>query len=166
MHTRSGIALLFEGVLLCMVVLLMISCGGQGRGKSGEPMREAPPDSLAARIVLDEGSYAIGEPIVMTLEVVNRTDRGITLTFPTAQRYDFVVRHGKAIVWQWSDGRMFAQVLGRYELAPRDTIAYEYRWDQTLMDGTKPGLGAYTIEGMLMISPPLETGAKTFGIVD
>lgn len=123
-------------------------------------------DSLKASVTLNEGGYAIGEPVSMTLEVVNPTDRSIRLTFPSAQRYDFVVKKGKQTIWRWSGGRMFAQVVGRHVMAPGDTIAYEYTWDQTGADGTKPGLGAYTVEGMLMISPPLKTGPKTFGIVD
>jgi hypothetical protein len=106
------------------------------------------------------------EPIVMTLEVTNTTDRHMKLVFPSAQRFDFVVRQGKRTIWQWSAGRMFAQALGRYEMAPDETISYEHTWDQTGGDGTKPPLGAYTIEGMLMISPPLDTEPKSFGIVD
>ena len=102
----------------------------------------------------------------ITLEVTNKADRTVTLTFPTAQRYDFIIKKGKQTIWQWSAGRMFAQVVGRYELAPGDTISYEYTWDQTGADGTKPGLGAYTIEGLLMLSPPFRVGPKTFGIVD
>ena len=132
------------------------------RGSSGG----ARPDLLAADIKLNYGSYAVGEPIVMTIEVTNKAERTITLTFPSAQRYDFIVKKGKETIWQWSAGRMFAQVVGRYEIAPGETLAYEYTWDQAAQDGTKPGLGAYTIEGLLMLSPPFRVGPKTFGIVD
>jgi hypothetical protein len=129
-------------------------------------MDQARPDLLEANISLNEGGYAMGEPVVMTLEVTNKAGRAISLTFPSAQRYDFIVKQGKQTIWQWSAGRMFAQVLGRYELAAGETISYEYTWDQTAADGTKPGLGAYTIEGLLMLSPPFRVGPKTFGIVD
>jgi hypothetical protein len=168
MGKRFGIVSPPGAALLVVAALLLASWGGGGggRGSRGEAAGGSGPDSLTASISLNEGGYAMGEPIVMTLEVVNPTDRSIRLTFPSAQRYDFVVKQAKATIWQYSGGRMFAQVLGRYDLAPGDTMAYKYTWDQTGADGTKPRLGAYTVEGMLMISPPLKTGAKTFGIVD
>jgi hypothetical protein len=151
---------------LLIAALLLVSCGRGGRTSRDGPPGGSQPDSLQASVILNEGGYAIGEPVVMTLQVVNLTDRSLKLTFPSAQRYDFIVGRGKATIWRYSDGRMFAQVLGRYDLAAGDTVTYEYTWDQTGMDGTKPGLGAYTVEGMLMITPPLKTGPKTFGIVD
>jgi hypothetical protein len=167
MYARAGILSLLAALLLVLAVAsLIVSCGGKDKRPREDAVDAARADSLAARVKLNEGGYAIGEAIVMTLEVANTAGRTIHLTFPSAQRYDFVVKKGKETIWQWSGGRMFAQVLGRYELAPGDTTTYEYTWDQTKADGAKPGLGAYTIEGMLMISPPLKTPAKTFGIVD
>ncbi len=161
-----------------MAVLLMLSacaafvasCGGRcncsGGGSAEGPLNEAKPDLLEVNIGLDGGGYAMGEPIVMTLEVTNKAGRAINLTFPSAQRYDFIVKQGKRTIWQWSAGRTFAQVVGSHELAPGETISYEYTWDQTAADGTKPALGAYTIEGLLMLSPPFRVGPKVFGIVD
>jgi hypothetical protein len=157
-------------LILSVCAALMTSCGCKCRSGGDNPeadlSRPATPGLLGADIKLNGGGFAMGEPIVMTLEVTNKADRTVTLTFPTAQRYDFIIKKGKQTIWQWSAGRMFAQVVGRYELAPGDTISYEYTWDQTGADGTKPGLGAYTIEGLLMLSPPFRVGPKTFGIVD
>jgi hypothetical protein len=171
MEGRAGIVSL--GVLLLVPVactLFLASCAGKRGGSEetspGGLMDQAIADSLEAGVTLNAGGYAMDEPIKMRLEVVNTAGRAITLTFPSAQRYDFIVKKGKQTIWQWSEGRMFAQVLGRYDLGPGDTISYEYKWDQTAGDGTKPGLGAYTFEGLLMISPPLKTERKTFGIVD
>jgi hypothetical protein len=171
MQTRAGIlSPIVAVVMLSVCAALITSCGCKcrrgGDGAGGDSPDRAEPDLIEADIRLNEGGYAMGEPIVMTLEVTNRAERAITLTFPSAQRYDFIVKKGKQTIWQWSGGRMFAQVVGRYELAPGETISYEYTWDQTAADGTKPGLGAYTIEGLLMLSPPFRVGPETFGIVD
>jgi hypothetical protein len=167
MKTRPGIVSLLGGLVSALAfAALIVSCGGRGKGSGEAAADAARSDSLAATVNLNEGGYAMLEPIVMTLEVANTTGRTVHLTFPTAQRYDFVVKKGKETIWQWSEGRMFAQFLGRYELAPGDAITYRHVWDQTKADGTKPGLGAYTVEGILMIAPPLKTPAKTFGIVD
>jgi hypothetical protein len=171
MGRRLGIVSPSAMMVLVVAAGLAGSCGGGPRESGGEAgggrgRKESAPDSLEATVKLNEGGYAIGEPIVMTLEVTNKTDRTLELTYPSAQRYDFVVMKGKESIWRWSGGKMFAQVIARYQLARGDTIAYEYTWDQTRADGTKPGLGAYTVEGMLMVSPPLKTGTRTFGIVD
>jgi len=160
MRSRAGIVSFVALILLVSAgAVLLSSCGGRGKGGGR-------PDLLGADITLNEGSYAIGEPIVMTLTVISKADRTITLNFPTAQRYDFIVKKGKRTVWRWSASRMFAQVAGKYEIAPGDTLSYQHTWDQTTSDGTKPELGAYTIEGLLMLSPPFRVGPKTFGIVD
>ena len=170
MQTRAGIVSVASLVVLLSVAVLLPSCGGRdkraGDGSGRGSASGAKPDLLTADIKLNEGGYAIGEPIVMTIEVTNKAERPITLTFPSAQRYDFIVKQGKQTIWQWSAGRMFAQVVGRYEIAPGDTISYQYTWDQTALDGTKPGLGAYTVEGLIMLSPPFRVGPKAFGIVD
>ena len=167
MQTKPGMVSLLAVLVLGLVVTaLIVSCGGRGKGSREDSADAAKPDSLEGRVKLNEGGYAMREPIVMTLEVTNVTGRTVHLTFPSAQRYDFIVKKGKETIWQWSGDRMFAQVLGRYDLAAGDTVTYEYTWDQTKADGTKPGLGAYTLEGILMISPPLKTPARTFGIVD
>jgi hypothetical protein len=171
MEGRAGLVSLAAALIILLVcTALIISCGGRDRraadGTKKTTGAEAMPDSLAAEVKLNEGGYAMGEPVVMTLGVTNTSDNAITLTFPSAQRYDFIVKKGKQPVWQWSGGRMFAQVIGRYELPPGESISYEYTWDQTAADGTKPSLGAYTVEGLLMISPPLRTESRTFGIVD
>lgn len=61
--------------------------------------------------------YAQGEPLHLTLEVVNRSRRMVTLGFRTAQRYDFVIQNAQGQeVWRWSAERMFAQMVGQETL--------------------------------------------------
>ena len=102
----------------------------------------------------------------MTLIVENKTGRTLNLTFPTAQRYDFIVRTGKHIVWQWGHERMFAQVVGRFFLAPHDSVTYESTWDQRTLEGTEPRLGTYTVQGILKTAPEIGTDEKTLWIAD
>jgi hypothetical protein len=124
------------------------------------------PDSLELSIMLNAGSYAIGEAVVMTLQVRNVLDRSVSLTFPSAQSHDFIVRKGKKIIWRWSHGMMFAQVLRRHEVAPGKTMSFEYEWDQITIDGERPGLGRYTVQGVVATAPRMVTEEKPFGIVD
>jgi hypothetical protein len=63
--------------------------------------------------------YAQGEPLELTLEVVNRSSQPVTLRFRTAQHYDLLVQNAQdQEVWRWSAERMFAQMLGQEILAP------------------------------------------------
>jgi hypothetical protein len=163
--------IIFPLALLSVLVIaacgmLLSSCGKTRVEKKHQEAAAPSPDSLDARVRLNAGSYAVREPIVMTLIVRNTTDRTLNLTFPTAQRYDFIVRKGQHILWQWGHERMFAQVIGRLALAPRDSITYELTWDQRTLEGTEPKLGAYSIQGILKTFPETATDERTFGIMD
>jgi len=130
------------------------------------PQSPAQADSLVVTVELDQGSYAIGEPITMKLRVTNTTSRSLKIFFPTAQRYDFIVGKGDAPLWQWSEGVMFAQVTSALILDPDATITYEVTWNQMTRTGKALSLGRYTIEGILMTQPKVTSEPKPFGIVD
>lgn len=107
----------------------------------------------------DKANYASGEPVVITLKVFNFTQEKVTFHFRNAQRFDFFIEseEGKEL-WRWSDGRMFAQVLGEETLAPgREEITYTasykgklepgtYKITGILVDKEKPMSGSITIE--------------------
>jgi len=67
----------------------------------------------------DKETYAQGDPIKLILHVTNRGTEPVTLYFLSAQRYDVAVKNleGQEI-WRWSNGRMFAQVMGEETLQP------------------------------------------------
>jgi len=161
----------FRGLVYlgAVAITLVASCGGHTDkkiGHGGDLAAGAPADSLEMLVALDSGSYAVDEPLKMRLTVLNRTDRALTLRFATAQRFDFVVRQGGKVIWQWSADMMFAQAVGRETIAPGDSLAYTAEWNQRLSDGTNPGLGAYTLQGILKTSPETAAPERPFGIVD
>jgi hypothetical protein len=80
---------------------------------------------------LDRSSYPPKAPIQVSLEVSNKSQVAIHLSFPTSQRYDLSLEDetGKEI-WRWSQGRLFLQMMGEEVLKPstdgprfRETIA-------------------------------------------
>jgi hypothetical protein len=113
-----------------------------------------------------EMGYAALEPVSMRLVVRNVSGRTLRLTFPTAQRFDFVVSKDREPVWSWSEGRSFAQSLERMTLAPGDSLVYDFTWDGKLAGGRLPRLGRYSARGVLMTLPPVLTEDRQFGIVD
>ena len=162
-------------IVLVLSAASLSSCGGCQCGKKsgdaaapspGNALQENPGDSLKVEVDLTERGYALVEPVVMTLKVTNIKEEDLTLTFPTAQRYDFVVKKGKQIVWVWSEGRMFAQAIGRETLKAGETFSYEITWDQSGLESIQPPLGAYTVHGILKTTQEIASEEREFGIVD
>jgi len=82
-------------------------------------------------MMTDKISYTIGEPITMTLKVFNYTEEEMIFHFNTSQRYDFIIEDEEGNeIWRWSEGRMFAQMLGEENLGPNNpevTYTAEYK---------------------------------------
>lgn len=92
--------------------------------------------------------YQRGQPVQLQLVKTNISNRPITLTYNTAQRFDFFVRRGTAgpVVWQWSRGRVFAQVVQRVTLAPGQSQVFTATWDQRTNEGNRVQPGLYTVQ--------------------
>lgn len=136
------------------------------RESKSAPAPESVPAPISLALYLDKGSYVVGERVRMKLVATNAANGEVSLSFPTAQRFDFVVRRAGRVVWQWSADMMFAQVLGSEALGAGETLVFEAEWDQRFQDGTNPVLGAYTVRGVVKALPEIATEEKTFGIVD
>lgn len=162
--------------VLCLALFLATTSCGCAR--DAEPIRketvpevgampeQAGQDSVTAYVGLVERGYAALEPVPLKLIVRNDTERTLRLMFPAAQRFDFIIMKDRKPVWSWSEGRMFAQTIGHLALAAGDSVVYEYTWDGRLTGGSLPALGRYAVKGLLTTMPPVETGAREFGIVD
>ena len=96
-------------------------------------------------LTADKPAYAPGEPIALTLRVINGTPRPVRLSFRTAQRFDLVMEDGQGReVWRWSAGRLFAQVLGEETLGPSGG---EFVGQATAKGRFPPGI--YTVKGTI-----------------
>jgi hypothetical protein len=170
MCSKANLALILIVVTCLISGTVLSSCSKKGREEAKQVTTMASAggsrDSLGVTISLNAGSYAIREHIVMTVTAVNTTERALRLTFPTAQRYDFIVRKDRKPIWRWSDDRMFAQALSRHTIEPGDSIVYEFEWDQANVDGTELNLGRYTVGGILKTLPERASREKTFSIAD
>jgi hypothetical protein len=147
--------------------LIALCCRGAGeRDVAGMWAEPVGSDSVRAYVEMRERGYAALEPVPLKLVAVNKTGRTLCLTFPTAQRFDFIIGKDEEPVWSWSEGRAFEESPLRVALAPGDSLVYEYVWKGRLKDGSLPRLGRYRLKGALMTAPPVETGERQFGIVD
>ena len=107
-----------------------------------------------------ETTYGQGEPIKLTLHVTNRGTEPATLHFLSAQRYDVAVKNleGQEIR-RWSNGQMFAQVMGEETLQP-GRRARTHRI--TVRERFSPG--RYTVIGMIPAQEELLSESITISI--
>ena len=113
----------------------------QAEGFTGSPQ----PKGLVLALQANKESYAPGEPILLTLQVVNQSPQPVILQFRTAQRFDLVIQDAQGRrVWQWSRGEMFAQVIGEETVPSGEPLRYRI----TVRD--RFPLGTYTVVGMIV----------------
>ena len=67
-------------------------------------------DSVRAYVEMRERGYAALEPVPLKLVAVNKTGRTLCLTFPTAQRFDFIIGKDEEPVWGLSGAAGIANI--------------------------------------------------------
>lgn len=157
-------------VVGALATALVLACGPGEGGTAGNDTRGDPPGATGSssaesattdhagdaaeprygiRLSTDRAVYAPGDTIRMRLEVFRRAGRPLTLSFSTAQRYDFVLRgpasaDPASVRWRWSDDRFFAQSEGTVTLGEdRSTIA------ASVSHPAPEDPGLYRLEGRL-----------------
>ncbi|MDQ0268774.1 BsuPI-related putative proteinase inhibitor [Cytobacillus purgationiresistens] len=89
------------------------------------------------------------DALEMDLVVENSSDQTVTLEFPTSQRYELVIRDENGeIVYDYSKGKSFLQVIQNLELQPKETKKWQEKWDY-MKDGKRVSEGDYRIEANL-----------------
>jgi len=117
-------------------------------------------------------NFRFGEPINFELDVQNRTAQTVTLTFPDAQIYEFVVLDAPTgrVRWRWSEGKAFAQVVTQLDFAPYSSKTYTVVWNGVLSNGTQLMPGDYRARGALVFaafaSDPLAPSDMASPVVD
>ena len=124
-------------IILVIIAVVVFSALGLWLIAYGNATSEEISVNYGISISTDKVSYTIGEPVIMTLKIFNYTQEDITFCFNSAQRYDFIIegKEGNE-VWCWSEGRMFAQMLGEEILGPTNIeIIYSVKYKDKLTPG-------------------------------
>lgn len=131
MNQRLAIA------LLVVVASIVYACSPRSHA-SERTARHASEASVSHGIEA-RVDVATAPVVTFMLELTNRTGKVVELQFPTAQTHDFVVldQQGQR-VWQWSNDRMFTQVLATETIAKNGQVTFTEEWRDA-----KPG--AYTL---------------------
>ncbi len=127
------------GTLLA-AALFVSACAGSG--EHTEPgMDLAEGDDVAASMEVKVSDASVR----FILHVTNNGHEPVQLSFPTSQRYDFVVETpGGEEIWRWSDGMGFLQALSQETLAPGDSWEMEAVWDPGERQGDLVATGVVT----------------------
>ena len=109
----------------------------------------APEQSFT--VGLDAVVYPVGGTATARLTLRNTQAQPVSLTFPSGQRFDVVVRNGKGdVVYQWSRGKAFTMLYGTLAVTGEKTWTAEF--------AVPAEAGKYTVEAWLASDPPAYRG--------
>ena len=129
------------------VLLLLAGCVTEVTRAPGPPRPEDRP-SVSLTLRSDRTEYAVGQPVELVLELVNRGRAPVSMSAPTGQLYEFTITRDGAPVWRWSDGKLFTAQVTDVVLAPGQTGAYTVVWDGKGPDGRPVTPGRYLVTGV------------------
>ena len=130
-------------ILLVVLILAAAAVGG--------PVVRADRTvgDLRLEMTVAKASFQPGEPVGITMRVINVSGAPVTVT-TGGQQYDVLVRQRGALVWQWSHDKAFTQAVRTIEMPPGDTRSYQTSWDQRDLQGRAVEPGAYEVSCVLM----------------
>ncbi|MCL6471463.1 MAG: hypothetical protein K6T91_01415 [Firmicutes bacterium] len=92
-----------------------------------------------------------GEILRLSLSVRNIGSELQKLSFNSSQKFDVRIEDSSGgRVWQWSDGRMFAQLLESITLEPGKSVSFTVQWPLTDTGGKAVAPGNYNIYAKIM----------------
>jgi Intracellular proteinase inhibitor len=130
---------------LLLIVALCVGCQQSPPHLEAGVEVQLEASELILLLRANKAVYATGELLELTLELVNRSPRSVTLEFRTAQRYDLLIRNAQGQeVWRWGADQVFAQMLGQETLPPEGgKLTYYVAASAPLPPGS------YTITGVV-----------------
>ncbi len=131
----SGV--LIAGVLIAVVALTAIA----------GPAADRAAGDLRLLLAVGKATYRPGEPVAINLRVTNGGGE-VALTVYSGKQYDFIVQQRGALIWQWSHDKGFAQVVRETKMAPGESLAFNWTWDQRDLQGRQVEPGTYEISAM------------------
>lgn len=92
-----------------------------------------------------------GEVLRLNLSIKNTGSEPQELSFNSSQKFDARIEDSSGTqVWQWSDGRMFTQMLESITLEPDKSVSFTVQWPLTDSKGKAVNPGNYDIYAKIM----------------
>lgn len=142
---RRYVALGLAGLLaFCLVVPGTALCAG----------------GVTSTVSTDKTVYLPGDTVRLTYRLKNDSSDALTFAFTSSQRFDFTVAGG-GVLFRWSKGRLFADVMGALSVSGGGSLVQESTWKVP----TDAHEGAYTVMFSLTSHTALPYSASTsFGV--
>ncbi|HSJ13569.1 MAG TPA: BsuPI-related putative proteinase inhibitor [Longimicrobiales bacterium] len=117
-------------------ILMAMAVAWSGAACAARPPEAVEPGMAGAGPLAGTLEVEVtGDTARLTLHATNATEAPVRLEFTSAQRYEFEVwTLGGERLWQWSEGRAFAQVVTEEQLAAGGTLRERVAWS-----GARPG---------------------------
>ena len=139
-------------IILLIISVVVFSVLGFWLAVYGNTTSEERNMNYGISMSIDKMSYSVGEPIKMTFKIFNYKEENIVFYFNTSQRYDFIIEDEEGNeIWRWSEGRMFAQMLGEETLGLTNSeIIYIAEYTDKLSPGYYKVTGFFVAQDRLM----------------
>lgn len=141
--------------------LLLANVDGVAANAPESAGRRGP---LLLRLVLDQAVYAPGQRVRFVVTLTNTGTSEVSIELPTSQASDVAVLQNDRVIWRWSAGRAFLQVLTRLRLEPGETRTFPVEWDQRDVQERAVPSGMYAAQARLTAREPLLTDRLPFRI--
>jgi hypothetical protein len=156
----------FAGVNVLRVTIEVAAEGGAPRpDPPGGNERDRPFAGLEVTLKLSPARVKRDGEVTLTLTAVNRSNAAVVLPFATSQKYDFEVRRGEQVMWQWSHDRAFAQVLTQTRIPPGEAVTFREKWNLRSNAGEPVPAGEYRARGILTVQGTKDRPAATAPLV-
>jgi len=125
---------------------------------SQEAAEKAQTLNVVVKVKTDKNSYLEGEPVQISMEVINKSDKTVSAYYPSSQKYDFIItdKNG-AEVWRWSRNKMFLMEIIPFQLKTGEMLRFNYVWNQKNNSSENVPTGEYYVTGKLMTSPKMNS---------
>lgn len=159
----ASIMLALTLTVTTMVSVCLLCAPSKSSGQASRPADSKLPETdpraqslLKLTVETNKAAYSSKEPIQFTLVLANPTKQAITLTFASGQKYEVILHRtsgGKTLpelVWRWSYGMMFTQMVTMTSLDPGKSLKYTVKFSPE--EGAKPSplaAGSYLAEGTI-----------------
>ncbi len=115
--------------------------------RPGEEGADAGPLTARLRVLPDRERP--GQAVNFELTVRNPTREPVRVPFASGQQYDFEVRDGDRMLWRWSQGRVFPQVLSIEIVEAGVSMTFTGNWDLRDPQGRRVPAGDYDVRAWL-----------------
>jgi hypothetical protein len=112
--------------------------------------RRVLEDPLDVQIVTDKRSYRPGESIRLTLRARNRTQKPMTLLFPSGETHAMSITGGFREVWRLSTLDQSTPQPKKVTLKPGEAVEFTEVWDQVTIEKTPAEPGRYFASGKVI----------------